>query len=128
MRFKVFNAFQKIIPVVVLFTLLANCSNDKNKLQKLQGRWTLTDAEDNELNVKDRMVGIFFDYSDAEKFKTNFSPDGDTASGTFFLKDDKIIHQSQSPIIFTIEDWKDSTMILDATLKGHEFKLWLQKE
>ncbi len=118
----------KAFLIVVSFLCMYGCKSESAKLQKLEGRWLLRDAEDNETNVKDRMEGIFFEYDKNGNFTTNFSLAGDTTTGPFSLKSDKILLQSAEPMTFSVDEWQDSTLQISTTLRGHDFKLWLQKQ
>ena len=124
-----YPSFLTWTPFFLVFLLCCTaCNADQNKLQKLEGHWVLNNAEDNELNIKDRLQGVFFQYSQDGGYTTNFSLTGDTSGGKFLIKEDKITLQSAEPITFTVQDWKDSTMQLVTNLRGHEFKLWVQKQ
>ena len=118
----------KAFLIVVSFLCMCSCKSESAKLQKLEGHWLLRDAEDNETNVKDRMVGIFFEYDKNGTFTTNFNPAGDTTTGTYTLSSDKIILHNPDPLTFSIEELQDSSLETSTTLRGHDFKLWLQKQ
>jgi len=103
------------------------CNNDESKLQKLSGHWKLANAEDNESPAKDRLEGIFFDFTPTGSFSTNFSPTGDALSGSFLLSGNKVTLQTVEPMTFNIDALQDSMLQLNTTLQGHVFKIWLSK-
>jgi hypothetical protein len=116
---------------VVFFTLLSvmSCKTDDkalNNANTFTGHWDIINAELNgqEAPALDK---IYYEFSTGDSVKTNFTISEQEETGTFTVKEDKIIQHTAEPIEFQIVNKTDSTLEMTTALRGFDFKLNLKK-
>jgi hypothetical protein len=116
---------------VVFFTLMSvmSCKTDNkalNNVNTFTGHWDIINAELNgqEAPALDK---IYYEFSTGDSVKTNFTISEQDETGTFTVKEDKIIQNTAEPIEFQIVNKTDSTLEMTTALRGFDFKLNLRK-
>lgn len=115
----------------VFFTLLSviSCKTDTKTSQisnSLKGHWDLINAE---LNGQESpaLEKIYYEFGTGDSVKTNFTLSEQEETGTFTVKEDRMIQRTAEPIEFQIVNKTDSTLEMTTALRGFDFKLLLKK-
>ena len=113
---------------VVCFALMGvvACKNDRKQVMPFVGHWNLTYGEINGRPAPS-LENIYFEFG-IDSIKTNFTMTEQDESGTFRIKEDRIIQNTLEPIEYDIEEMTDSTLQMTTALRGLDFKLFLKKD
>jgi hypothetical protein len=111
--------------IAIFFILTTACRSDKAKAEQLQGVWHLTSATRNGQNAES-LEKVFYHFN-KDSVLTNFTINGDEAQANFKIQKDKLIQNTEPPILYKIIHFEDTSMELSTELRGFEFKLQLQK-
>ena len=112
---------------VVCFTLisLTACKNDDSLTKPFMGHWDLTYGELNG-QAAPSFEKVFFEFG-LDSIKTNFTLSEQEESGTYEIKENKLIQNTAQPIEYEIVSKTDSTLEIITALRGLDFKLILKK-
>ena len=109
---------------------LISCKNEAKQAADSSnfyiGHWDLTYGELNEQPAP-ALEKIYFEFGTDASIKTNFTISEKEESGTFMLKEDKLLQNTAEPIEYQIVNKTDSTLEMKTALRGLDFKLVLKK-
>lgn len=117
----------------VLFSLigisLLSCGDDVTEQHnELLGYWTVTKALQNGSQTN-RLDGIFLEFSDESKAKTNFNPELEPHLFDFRVRKEQIVLESNgSQIVFQIIQQTDNVLILSSKLMDFDFELHMEQK
>jgi hypothetical protein len=113
---------------VVCFAVIGviACKNDRKQVMPFVGHWSLTYGEING-RAAPSLENIYFEFG-IDSLKTNFTQSEQEESGSFRIKDDRVIQNTIDPIEYVVEEITDSTLEMTTALRGMDFKLFLKKE
>lgn len=116
--------------IFFIFLSAAACETDTQQVAEktkfLQGRWNLINAELNG-QPSPALETIYYEFGENNFIKTNFNLSEQEETGTFTVKEDRLIQQTSQPIVFQIVNKTDSTLEMTTALRGSDFKLLLKK-
>jgi hypothetical protein len=111
------------------FMFLMACKTDDKTVHhstNLKGHWDIVNAE---LNGQESpaLDKIYYEFGTGDSLKTNFTLSEQDETGTFTVKENRIIQNTAQPIEFQIINKTDSTLEMTTALRGFDFKLNLKK-
>ncbi len=122
----------KFTYIVFFFALLSSlaCKTDTQQAVHnsafLYGHWDLINAEMNG-QESPALETIYYEFGAGNFLKTNFTLSEKEETGTFTLKENRIIQKTGEPIEFQIVSKTDTTLEMTTALRGFDFKLHLKK-
>ena len=100
--------------------------NDVKSTSYYIGHWDLIYGELNG-EQSPALEKIYFEFGADTSVKTNFTVSEAEETGSFQLKEDKLIQNTSEPIEYQIVSKTDSTFEMITALRGFDFKLTLKK-
>lgn len=116
---------------LVFFSLsfLISCKTDTKTAQNsptFNGHWDLVNAELNGQEAPS-LEKIYYEFGEGDSVKTNFTLSEQDETGTFTVKEDRMIQNTAEPIEFQIVNKTDTTLEMTTALRGFDFKIQLKK-
>ena len=118
--------------IISCFILVSSvsCKNEAKQAAEIAatytGHWDLTYGELNEQPTP-ALDRIFFNFGTDASIQTNFTGSEQEESGTFKIKEDKLVQNTAETIEYQIVSKTDSTIEMTTELRGFDFKLVLKK-
>jgi hypothetical protein len=113
----------------ILLTVVSCNTDAKHPAQNatfLHGHWDLIDAEMNG-QESPALEKIYYEFGAEDSLKTNFTLSEQDETGTFSIKEDRIIQHTAEPIEFQYTLKSDSTLEMTTALRGFDFRILLKK-
>jgi len=117
----------------VLFSIvslsLVSCGEDMTEQQsELLGYWTVTKALQDGTQTN-RLDGIFLEFEEDAKAKTNFNPQLEPREFDFRMRREQIVLESDgTQIIFQIIQQTDNSLIVSSKLMDYDFELHMEQK
>lgn len=111
---------------ILLLSCVVACKEDA-KTANLDGRWEVIGGTFNGKSA-DQFKGFYLEFGKDGSLKTNLNVNATDEIGTFKIKNGKILKQTADEATFSINDIKDTVMILSTQMRGSDLQFILNKK
>ncbi len=111
---------------VFLWSLMLACKGDV-KTTHLDGRWEVIGGTFNG-KTADQFKGFYLEFGKDGSLKTNLNANATEEIGTFTIKNNKILKQTTEETTFSINEIKDTVMMLSTQMRGSDLQFILNKK
>lgn len=117
----------KTIGIAILLGLFwSSCGEDKPSVEDnlLLGRWELVEASVNGATT-DRLRNLYFVFLPDTSVQTNIM--GSETNYSYELNEMQVNQHSDPPMVYQLQQFSDSTLVLETEIRGSAFLIHLKK-